>query len=990
VNRTNNETPIEDDAILEAVRDPERLAALEKSGLLDSLPEESFDQLTHLISRLLRVPTALVSLVDKDRQFFKSVVGLADPFATRRETPLSHSFCKIVVARNAPLEVCDAREDERVRDNPAVQDLGIIAYLGVPIADQESGHALGSLCAVDNAPRIWTEEDRKTLLDLGKQAASELALRRALTAVEESERRLNDAQAVAHIGSWEYDILTGRITWSREMFHLLQFDPAAGEPDYDRLTQRYHPGDLPMRLAVVNKVMRDGEPYAFDIRVVMDDGTVRWMSATGRGERDRSGQVVRLHGTFQDVTERRQAEQVQESIMRSARCLIWQARVHDSGADMLEWHIGAISEQAAQQFLPLDIIPGSDYWATLDRNRLHADRDRIDHFAASMIRDGKDYRQEFRVFDKYGEVRWLREEVHVAPISTASWWCVGVCTDITELKRAEEVQRRAKEIAESANRAKSDFLANMSHEIRTPMNGVIGMTGLLLDTDLTAEQREFAEIVKRSGENLLTIINDILDFSKIEAGKLELEEIPFPVRQTIEEAMELLAERAQIKGIELILFVHEDVPTTLIGDPGRLRQVLTNLISNGIKFSNEGEVFVEVEVRTRQESDKCVDLYVAVKDTGIGIDSEARSRLFQSFMQADVSTTRKYGGTGLGLAISRQLCKLMGGEIGVESETGKGSTFWFVVPCGAQPEESQSVELAAGDPAITSLARRRVLIVDDNATNRRILFHQTSQWNMRPELAEDAATALMLLRSAARRGVLYDLAILDVQIPGMDGFDLAAAIKSDAQIASIPLVMLTSYGQHGQRQRASELGVAAFLGKPVRETQLKAALFHALQSSAAAPVVQQVMLPPVLATQTTASVRTRGRILIAEDNIINQKVTQRQVAKLGYQADLVGNGLEALEALTRIRYDAILMDCQMPEMDGFEATRQIRGGEARQNSANTRPISIIAMTANAMNGDREACLKAGMDDYLTKPVKVEELQLVLSQWANTADNTVLK
>ena len=513
-----------------------------------------------------------------------------------------------------------------------------------------------------------------------------------------------------------------------------------------------------------------------------------------------------------------------------------------------------------------------------------------------------------------------------------------------------------------ASRLKSEFLANMSHEIRTPMNGVIGMTELLLDTPLSETQREYVDSVNRCGDALVTIINDILDFSKIEAGKLELEVIDFDLRQVVEDVVEFFAPRAEAKGLELMGWIEEAVPE-VCGDPHRLRQILTNLLSNAFKFTEEGEVVVEVSLKG--EKDRASQLQFAVRDTGIGIAPESRSRLFQSFSQVDGSTTRKYGGTGLGLAITKQLVEMMSGSIDVDSVLGEGSTFFFTVWL-KQAEAQRPV----ANPA--ALAGKRVLIVDDNETNRFILERQTSTWGMTPTVAKDGHEALRLLGEAAAEGRRYDLALLDYMMPGMDGYDLACAIKADPALASIPLVLLTSYSQRNRRVLERELGLSASLSKPVRQSQLFDLLVKVLGSEVAPPeppkrAVMENDRAPVLPQRA-------GRILVVEDNLVNQKVASRLLQKIGYTCDVVGNGREALDALEEKTYTLVLMDVQMPEMDGFEATEAIR---ARENGG--RRLPIVAMTANAMDGERQRCLEHGMDEYISKPFKTQELQDVLGR-----------
>jgi signal transduction histidine kinase/CheY-like chemotaxis protein/HPt (histidine-containing phosphotransfer) domain-containing protein len=529
----------------------------------------------------------------------------------------------------------------------------------------------------------------------------------------------------------------------------------------------------------------------------------------------------------------------------------------------------------------------------------------------------------------------------------------------------EEATREAVDLArqaDEANRSKSQFLANMSHEIRTPMNGVIGMTDLLLETPLSARQRKLAETVHRSAQLLLSVINDILDFSKSEAGKLVLEKLDCDLHEVVEDVTELLAERSHRRGLELLCRIGDDVPQAVRTDAGRLRQVLTNLVSNAIKFTENGEVVIEVAVAGR--TPEATRVRFEVRDTGIGIAPEAQPNLFEPFRQADASTTRRYGGTGLGLAICKQLVELLGGEIGLESEPGRGSRFHFTLPL-----EPASAEFATQDGE-NVLAGVRVLVVDDNATNREIVQHRVLSWRMRAGTAASGAEALAGLRESIVQGRPYDLAILDMHMPEMDGLELARTIHTDPALRGTRLLMLTSIGLEGDVLALREAGVVAHLTKPVRQSEL----YNGIAEAMGRP--RRPARKPS-AKEASGTQRLRGLVLLVEDNLVNQEVAREMLESMGCTVHVAEDGEQALRVLSHTRYDAVLMDCQMPRMDGFEATRQLR---AREREAGAPRTPVIALTANAMQGDRSTCLAAGMDDYVAKPFTTVQLLLTLRRW----------
>jgi two-component system, sensor histidine kinase and response regulator len=624
----------------------------------------------------------------------------------------------------------------------------------------------------------------------------------------------------------------------------------------------------------------------------------------------------------------------------------------DSEGRITEWNaqaenaLGWPHADAVGKILTEIIIPGRHRKAyeqeirqLLDPNGENALNGRFE--TEVSCRDGREIPVEFTISALRGE---------------GGYQFAAFVRDLTERKKFEQDLRAAKEVAEAASNAKSTFLATMSHEIRTPMNGILGMTELLMDTELSDEQREHLGLVRVSAESLLSIINDILDFSKIEAGKFDLEAIPFDLRESLGETMKTLSIRVQQKGLELVYEVHPDVPEGLIGDPGRIRQLLINLVGNSIKFTKQGEIFVNVEEEAHESGSTC--LHFTVKDTGIGIPLEKQEKIFEAFSQADGSMARKYGGTGLGLAICTRLVEMMHGKIWVESQPGEGSTFHFTLHLAVQ----EGPTVAPIRLELEQLRELPVLVVDDNFTNRRVLCGMLSRWGMRSTAVDSGRAALMAIEIARNTGRPFPLILLDGHMPEMDGFELAARIKKEQGVPGATVIMLTSAGYLGDAARCRELGISAYLVKPVRQREVLEAIRSALEKKPEEKA-------RLVTTHTMREERNRARILLVEDNAVNQTLALRLLERRGYVVLVTGNGLEALAAMQKEKFDLVLMDIQMPEMDGFEATAVIRENE--KSSGGHTPI--IAMTANVLKGDQERCLAAGLDAYISKPIRTKEL-----------------
>jgi PAS domain S-box-containing protein len=780
-------------------------------------------------------------------------------------------------------------------------------------------------------------------------------LQQSLQDLGRSRERFELAMQGSGDGLWDWDLVTNEVYYSPRWKSALGYEDHEIASRFDEWENRLHPEDRARaRRAIEDYFEGRTAAYHLEHRLRHKDGSYRWILARGVALRDASGRPYRMAGSHTDLTERRQAE----AALRDSEAL------YQSLVETLPLNVYRKDLQGRVTF-------GNHLYCKtsgLSLNELVGKTD-FDLFPVSLaekyVADDRrviEGRLTLDLIEEHQQPsgRIIYVQVIKTPVYDARGEVVGtqgIFWDVSDRKHAEEEMQKAKDAAESANLAKSFFLANMSHEIRTPLNAIIGMTELVLDTGPTIEQREYLELAKKSADSLLTVINDILDFSKVEAGKLDLDVVDFNLRDQLGDWLNSLAPRAHQKGLELACHVSSAVPEALRGDPTRLGQVLLNLVGNAIKFTDQGEVVVDVDAASSPSEE--VWLHFSVSDTGIGIPPDKFDFIFDPFAQADGSTTRKYGGTGLGLAIARRLIEAMGGRIWLESAPQKGSTFHFTAHLLAQEKTASQ---AAGLHA-ERLVGMPVLVVDDNATNRRILEETLGHWQMRPALAESGARALELLLQAARASEPFPLALLDLHMPEMDGYTLAERIRQQPELAGITLILLSSATQPGSSVRRREVGIAASLTKPVKQADLWKTIVGLLGM----PLPQDQEID---GEQSRRPAARRGlRILLAEDNLVNQKLAARLLEKRGHDVTVVSNGREALTAWKARRFDVILMDVQMPEIDGLEAASAIR----REEAAYGGHIPIVAMTAYVMKGDRESCLAAGMDRYIAKPIRAQEL-----------------
>jgi two-component system, sensor histidine kinase and response regulator len=830
-------------------------------------------------------------------------------------------------------------------------------------------HGKDGLVHMQTSGRVLFDAQRKPVRLIGvsyevtDEVNASVLLQQQAEQLRSAERRLERASLSSFEGHWEADLGSGHLWYSSSFRTLLGYQADELAPRVGTLEFLIHADDQAAYRAALKDHVEHDSAYDIETRLRMASGEYRWFSMRGMAERDGNGVASVMAGSIQDIHQQKLVEDALQSAQRR-----FQRAINGTQDGLWELDVNSDTNWCSPRLAQLLGYAAGQ----LDGNFLRAlahpdDQERIRDALGSHYKQGAPFDLEIRLKTASGEYRWYRARASAERDAEGrARRLSGSLQDVTEARVAREELLRATEAAQAASRAKSNFLANVSHEIRTPMNGIIGMTALLQDTTLDRTQREYAETIRSSADSLLTVINDILDFSKIEAGKLDLESIEIDLRANVEDVGSMMAFQAATKGLELIVDVHPDVAPRVLGDPQRLRQCLINLVSNAIKFTKSGEIVIKVRPSKSDAGDALT--HFEIRDTGMGISEQTLATLFQPFVQADSSTTRHFGGTGLGLSIVRRLVELMGGEIGVSSEVGKGSRFFFTLPL-------QAVEAMVPVAPVRNGEFGRILLVDDNVTNQRVLETMLSHAGYRVSTAAGAARGLQQMEAAIAQNDPFDMVITDYQMPDMDGAMLGGQIVNTPALSATRMVMLTSLDRHGDTPRLAALGFAAYLTKPVRVKELLQAVSKVMSGE---PRQWQMDTQPMITrntlAQSAAQQRFSGHVLLVEDNLVNQKVAARFLERLGCSVEIAGNGAEGVAAAAARHFDIILMDLQMPIMDGMTATRKIRELETLQQTP------IIALTANAMSGDRERCEAAGMDDYLTKPIEVERLRATLSKY----------
>jgi PAS domain S-box-containing protein len=802
--------------------------------------------------------------------------------------------------------------------------------------------------------------------DISKEIAGQQQLQLQALQLRDAERRLERASLSSSEGHWELNLHTQQM-WASSSYHtLLGYREGELPQDVDAWGALVHADDAQGTAEAFRRHLDHGTPFDVEQRMRTASGEYRWFHLRGTADRMADGTAMVMSGSIHDIHQQKLAEDA----LRLAQ-LRFERAIHGTQDGLWELEANGTA-WCSPRLGELLGHPPEEFAADTNFLRLflHPEDEAIVAAATQAhFQHAAPYDVEIRLRTRSGEYRWYRARATAErDASGRPLRLSGSLQDVTEARAARDALLRATEAAEAANRAKSEFLANVSHEIRTPMNGIIGMTGLLLDTNLDRTQRDYAETIRGSADSLLIVINDILDFSKIEAGKLDIEAIDVELRDTVEDVGNAMAFQAAARNLELIVHVHPQVPDRVVSDPQRLRQCLINLVGNAIKFTHSGEIVIEVSVTGRQ--DGRVLTRFEVRDTGIGIAPEVLHTLFQPFVQADSSTTRHFGGTGLGLSIVRRLVEMMGGEVGVHSEQGKGSTFWFVLPLEPAAQPTMLV------PMDLNRLGRRVLVVDDHETNRRVLAGQLMHAGFEVSLASTGNEALRILRQATQDGHPFEVVLADYKMHDMDGATLGQQIIADESLSQARVVVLTSLDRHGDLRRFASLGFAGYLTKPIRARELFECMDRVLSRDArewhmqSQPIVTRGSL-------SESARRYEGQVLLVEDNPVNQKVAVRFLERMGCKVRVADNGAEGVKAWQDGMFDIVLMDLQMPVMDGLTATRRIRELET---STGRKSTPIIALTANAMAGQLERCMEAGMNAFLTKPLEIAKLHEALDRF----------